>query len=578
MRKKKNKMKWIGLGLLILTAIAVAITFLLVCNLSKLANTSQKKETFDTSVSGILPNAYIINSDETSMQILYHGILYQAKQAPTQGYTGVADIELEKGNVVKIYAKSGSIEGTLASYSANTVQIEGYEPLSIADDFPVYLLSGSGQASVRQGTISDLVIGNSKVELVVADQKACAIVSHPEERAEKIRVLIKNDGKNTYSRLYACSDNSYYVDETKNDASSVAAAAKLLKGQKNGTEIRISSESGLLYLCDENGKKQGEGYEGDLIFRKAKDGYVLINELSIEDYIRYVLPSEMPLTFSYEALKAQAVCARTFAYGQMRGDAYAAYGANLDNTTAYQVYHATTSYEITDQAVADTADLVMTYDGKLADCYYYSTSPGYSENLEVWDAKSPGYLIAENHTKEKTKDLSLKKNFHSFITRQADAYDRDSPYFRWTATVSSKMGMDETYGRLKKLKINKRSSSGYILSLTMVFEDGKRTYTRENDIRFALGKYLVDLSLSDGTKKNRPTSVPSACFEIKSQKHGKIVLQGGGFGHGIGLSQYGANAMGEEGKDWKDILSFYFKNVEFTDVLDLDTTNGTVVE
>ena len=56
------------------------------------------------------------------------------------------------------------------------------------------------------------------------------------------------------------------------------------------------------------------------------------------------------------------------------------------------------------------------------------------------------------------------------------------------------------------------------------------------------------------------------------------MLQGGGFGHGIGLSQYGANAMGEEGKDWKDILSFYFKNVEFTDVLDLDTTNGTVVE
>jgi peptidoglycan hydrolase-like amidase len=67
----------------------------------------------------------------------------------------------------------------------------------------------------------------------------------------------------------------------------------------------------------------------------------------MEDYIRYVLPSEMPLSFSYEALKAQAVCARTFTYGQMKNDTYARYGANLDDSIAYQAYHATTSYEVT---------------------------------------------------------------------------------------------------------------------------------------------------------------------------------------------------------------------------------------
>ena len=67
------------------------------------------------------------------------------------------------------------------------------------------------------------------------------------------------------------------------------------------------------------------------------DGYVLVNELPIETYLRYVLPSEMPTYFSYEALKAQAVCARTFAYKQMRQNAYAEYGANLDDSTAYQV-------------------------------------------------------------------------------------------------------------------------------------------------------------------------------------------------------------------------------------------------
>lgn len=142
---------------------------------------------------------------------------------------------------------------------------------------------------------------------------------------------------------------------------------------------------------------------------------------------------------------------------------------------------------MTDQAVADTAGMVMTYKGKLADCYYYSTSPGYSENLEVWNAASPGYLLAENHTREKTKDLSSDKAFHKFITAKADAYDENSPYFRWTATLSAKLGMDETYGKLKKLKVNKRSTSGYVLSLTMVFEKGERTIEKENEIRYALG-------------------------------------------------------------------------------------------
>ncbi len=296
----------------------------------------------------------------------------------------------------------------------------------------------------------------------------------------------------------------------------------------------------------------------------------MINELPIEEYVRYVLPSEMPVSFSYEALKAQAVCARTFAYQQIRNDTYAEYGANLDDTTAFQVYHAASTYDVTDRAVEDTAGLVLTYQGKLIECYYYSTSSGYSEDLEVWDAKSPGYLSAENHTKEKTKNLSKKRNFHKFISDSVESYDADSPYYRWTATLSGELGMDETYGRLKSLKVNERSKSGYILSLTIVFEQGERTYEKENDIRFALGKYLLSLKLADGTKRTDYSSVPSACFEVKSQKNGKIVLTGGGFGHGIGMSQYGADSMGKEGKSWQEILNFYYSDVEITDVFDLN--------
>lgn len=579
--KKRDKMKMIGVLILLLAIVTVIVTLVLVSRLSGTTGKDQKEETFDHSVSGILKNAYILKSEKKDIIVLYQGETYLAEGKPEKSYTGVADVELTKGKVTKIYAKPSTIQGVLTSYSSKSVQIEGYEPLDAEENLPVYLVASSGHAKipVRQGVVSDLVIGNSKVDLVVADKKACALVSYQEDMVENVRVLIKNGKENTYAALYACCKEAYTIDGRKSKKNIIADAKKLLQGQKNGKEVRISAENGeLLYRCDKDGNPCGFGYEGDLIFRKEKNGYVLLNELPIEDYVRYVLPSEMPLSFSYEALKAQAVCARTFTYGQMKGDTYAGYGANLDDTVAYQAYHATTSYEVTDQAVADTAGMVMTYNGNLADCYYYSTSPGYSENLEVWKGKSPGYLVAENHTREKTKDLSSDQAFHKFITAKADAYDENSPYFRWNATLSAKLGMDEKYGRLKKLKVNKRSSSGYVLSLTMIFEDGKRTIEKENEIRYALGKYLLDLDLSDGTNKHCAASVPSACFEIKSQKKGEIVLSGGGFGHGIGMSQYGADAMGKEGKNWQEILGFYFKDVTFTNVFDLDTQKETVVE
>ena len=115
---------------------------------------------------------------------------------------------------------------------------------------------------------------------------------------------------------------------------------------------------------------------------------------------------------------------------------------------------------------------------------------------------------------------------------------------------------------MREITVNERSASGYIRSLTVTFEDGERTYDRENDIRFALGKYVSAVTLADGSVRTAPGSVPSACFEEEEQKDGVIKLRGGGFGHGIGMSQYGADGMGQEGKSWQEILSFYYKGVE----------------
>lgn len=559
--KRQEYFKWIMTAVLVLLVCA-AMVFLIAgtrrWNQASITDDTQAGE--EMQLEGTLANAYIVSCGKDHILVHYQGMDYTFSGTLETDYTGVADLEVAHGQIQCVYAKASGIEGMLNRYTEEIVQVSGYEELSYDGELPVYVLQN--ESFVGEKKLSDLVIGASDVRLVVAEGKACALIQYRQENFENIRVLIKNKDDITYSKLYLTSDKAYTVGSTKTKAKKVTDIAKLLGDAKEGEEVLISSGQGMLYLCDKKGTYQTKGYEGDFLVTRKGDGYVLVNELPIETYLRYVLPSEMPTYFSYEALKAQAVCARTFAYKQMRQNAYAEYGANLDDSTAYQVYHASSTYEVTDQAVRDTEGIVITKDGALIDCYYYSTSPGYSENLEVWDARSPEYLQAENHTKEKTIDLSKKKAFHAFINREPDSYDVKSPYYRWSATISADLGMDAEYGRLEKITVNDRSASGYVLSLTITFEHGERTYGKENEIRFALGKYVKSVTLSDGSTRSVPGSVPSACFEVVSQKDGVIELKGGGFGHGIGMSQYGADAMGSEGKSWQEIIAFYYKDTE----------------
>lgn len=565
---KKNKMKLLGIVLLVITAVSVVLTFLIVARLTHPAGEDGETQmVFKESVSGTIENAYVLSNEENKVIILYHGKKYIASQTAEKDYTGVADLELSQGKIVHIYAKPQGVSGVLASYTKDTVQIEGYEPLGCVDNLPVYVMQEEeDEQAVRQGSLSDLIVGNTKVQLVVAGKKACALVVYSQVQPKKIRVLLKNKNQITYSDLTVKCSGVCLVGEKEYQKGELIHAMDCLAGKKEGEDVCVTPRKGLLYLCDSSGKKQGFGYEGTLIFRKKGEGLVLINELPVEDYVRYVLPSEMPSSFSEEALKAQAVCARTFAYRQMKSEDCAGYGANLDNTTAYQVYHGAEPTEETNQAVRDTEGMVLTFGGELIDCYYYSTSSGYGENLEVWDAKSPLYLTQGKYTAGGRKNLSKRSLFHSFINKSVSSYDDASPYYRWTAVLSDKLGMDEKYGKLKGMKVEERSRSGYVLKLTVSFETGDRTYEKENDIRYALGKYLLSLTLADGSKRTSFHSVPSACFEVASVGDGTIVLKGGGFGHGIGMSQYGADAMGREGKSWQEILAYYYKDVEVTSV------------
>ena len=264
--KKKDKMKRLGVLLLVITAITVIITFVIVMNMSDSAEqTGQKQEHFDDSYSGWIRNVYIMSNKENEIIILYDHTNYIAKGTAQSDYTGVADIELSNGKITHILAKSDGIEGILDCYSEKEVQIKDYEALSYEGTLPVYVVSDSlfVRQPVRQIAMSDLVIGNSKVKLIVADKKACAIVQYSKDIANNIRVLLKNGNNITYSDLYIKSNKTYTVNEKKVRTKKLTAASSYLKGKKNGEEICISPTTGKLFVCNSRGKKIAEGYEGN---------------------------------------------------------------------------------------------------------------------------------------------------------------------------------------------------------------------------------------------------------------------------------------------------------------------------
>lgn len=386
---------------------------------------------------------------------------------------------------------------------------------------------------------ADIEVKNHKIVCVKIKKEKI----HLKEESKTIGVVLKNGNSIYYDDVYIRSDGELKNNGKKIGKKEIDVASYMKK--KKVKEININGDIGKLYISMEGGQTPEKGYEGELSIYKKDSGYVVVNRLEIEDYLRYVLPSEMPVSFSKEALKAQAVCARTFAYAQIKNKNYAEYQADLDDSTAFQVYNASGNYDVTDEAVRETSGQVITYDGELVQCYYFSTCPGKTEDMEVWAGQTPGYI-------------------HKVASK-----DKNSPFYAWCAKLNLKQYYDQEYGKLKSISVEKTSKEGYVLQLIACFEKEEVTFEKENDIRFFLGKYLEEVTLQDGTIRKDLSAIPSACFSIEGADGTDYILKGGGFGHGIGLSQYGANQMAQKGKQYKDIIKYYYNDVKIHKIEDV---------
>lgn len=376
----------------------------------------------------------------------------------------------------------------------------------------------------------------------------------------------------------------------------------LVDGEKKYENLQgplLFSSNAKLEVVELNRKGMPAKYDGMIEITKSKNNqrFNVVNVVDIENYLRGVVPNEMPISFGLEALKAQAVAARNYVTNAKISPNY-----DVTDSTASQVYYGVNSYrDISDKAINETKGIYALYNEKPISALYFSTSAGITDD---WDDvfatdKNKGlhpYLKA-SYDKENQKPLKSEDDVKKFYLSKDTGFDINSPKFRWeydftrveleevlhnTLQQQSKAGLvepkydgDIKLEGLKEIKPIKRTQSGKLVEIEIVAKSGNYKVKKELGIRRLI-------------KKNN-TALPSANFFVETQGREKLAQDneennsffdsfdmekypsnfkfiGGGYGHGVGMSQFGAYNLSKAGKNYIQILKHYYSDINISTI------------
>lgn len=259
----------------------------------------------------------------------------------------------------------------------------------------------------------------------------------------------------------------------------------------------------------------GTRYPGNIEVWKGKAGLYLINELPLEDYIKSVVSAEVGADWDMEALKTQAVISRTYALNQKAQNN----NPNFDLTSSvlHQVYKGSNENARISYAVMNTEGEVLTYNGKIIEAFYHSTSGGLTEAPEEVFGKSYPYLKPVSGSCE------------------------SSPYWIWERRIP--------IGEIEK-----------VLNITGITDIRITSYTatqRVKTVNVIQSSGATSMKATDLRKAIGWNRLPSTNFTV-SRDDNVMVFDGKGFGHGVGLCQWSSLEMAKSGVGYKDILSYFY--------------------
>lgn len=412
---------------------------------------------------------------------------------------------------------------------------------------------------------------------------------------------------NTSDYITVSSDSGFYfynkTNKEKEIFRSIDTTITISRNYEEGLDILDSSNNILTTIPGDGSVIIGSGsfrgsivqvgknkYRDFITFLVKNEGIVLINHVEIENYLYGVVPREVGSSFPIESIKAQAVSARTYALSNV--NKHKNEGFNLCDTTHCQVYGGMDAEKpSTNQAVDETRNLVVYYEGKLVETPFHSNNGGYIEsNNSAWGGTPLGHLIAKE-----------------------DLFSINSPNSSWTLKftlqeMSSKLASAGiNIGTLMDIEVLEISEGKRVLKLKLkgslkdeIISGSKlRTILGNNEMKstfFNISKEGINSNANtkvyvmDGKSKNsKEINLDTANIVNNKNEHsttrngitkviGKdktkdiennltaaptsFIFEGKGYGHGVGMSQYGAMEMAKQGYNYEEILKYYYTGVD----------------
>lgn len=438
------------------------------------------------------------------------------------------------------------------------------------------------------------------------------------QEKQVVRVAISNQNFSKFehqSIKISSSDYIKIIDMSQRNQIEPIEANKIIEVQMNDSLFDIFVEGELKYenlhgpllfgsnkeleIAELNRKGMPAKYLGLLELRHSKNNIMfnVINVIDMQNYLRGVVSNEMPVSFGLEALKAQSVAARNYAQNSQINPNY-----DVVDSTASQVYYGVNSYkDEADLAVYKTQGIYALYDEKPITALYFSTSTGITDDWEdifgtgIYSGKHP-YLKARYDLDN--EPLKSEKDVQKFLSKKDNGYDVNSPKFRWeyefdrieleeilhtTLQQQSKLGYvspnydgDIKLVGLKEINAIKRTPAGKITELEIKSKTGDYVIKTQLAIRRVLKKnnammpstaFYVEPSKKDQSLINTGDdsgllNIFDSSFDEKYPISFKVI--GGGFGHGVGMSQYGASSMAKLGKKYPEILKHYYTDIKIS--------------
>lgn len=362
--------------------------------------------------------------------------------------------------------------------------------------------------------------------------------------------------------------------------------------------VRVLCPDGLLGVKGLMRSGKQALYHGAFELVKTNNGYFnLVNLIEVEDYLKGVVPNEMPVHFGLEALKAQSVAARNYVLSPR---VKASPNYDVVDSVASQVYFgANTERPLSNQAVNETEGIVALYDWNLILAQYSSTAGGYTESFgnafsdpttKEFPSKDKPYLKAKPDILSQPP-LNTEEAAAAYYKSKPDSYDVRSSYFRWTrewnadelkkileSTLASQsatgfvkpvFNKGDKLGNILELKVLRRGESGKIIEMEVITDNNTYKVYKELVVRRLI------------TKDGKALPSANVVFENTKDENGNLVSVkafGGGFGHGVGMSQYGAGFMATELKlPFTKILKHYYSGISLTTKPVIISTEGTQI-